>query len=381
MDNPKVIDIKLQEKKTVNFVFCLLYFIPFLIILVFILLYKNYVFIFQSGLLLLFAVLTGFLINLLWGIDLKNKTQKERNKMTFNSIKENRVNIILGSIVSIIIISVAAYNIGHILITGCTSPDDIELLDDNIEHEFVSLNELKHSKHNHDEEELEIEDINKKRENQFIPNPEVNNFVLDRLCNHEQILFFIFVIFLFYIFFLHIITIYCYLFNVGYLDQNKPSKYYHFVFTLCHFIPLVLMIFFQIILVQTVTVFQTGLLLPFGLVNGIFISILCGSKLTSKHELIFIIKGRSRYLIIITSIFSLIFLCIYLISLLSLYSDCGSSSTSSLNFTQFIVKEICEKEYSQSIILLVFLSYLLILHLTTLIVYSIYYSIKNFIPI
>jgi len=374
MGDTKLIDIKLQEKKTVSFVFCLLYFIPFLIFIVFILLYKNYVFIFQTGLLLLFAVITGFLINLLWGMELRNKTQREKNKISFNSIKENRVNIILGSIVSIIVISVAAYNLGHILITGCTSPDDIELLDDNIEHDLVSLDEIKHTdNHPHHDKQ--------KRELQYLPNTEVNNYVLDKLCNHEQVLFFILIIFLLYIFILHIVTVYCYLFHVGYLDQNKPSKYYHFVFTMCHFIPLILLLFFQIVLVQNVSVFQTGLLLPFGLVNGIFISILCGSKLTSKYELIFIIKRRSRYLIIISSIFSFIFLCIYLVSLLSLYIECGTTLPSSLTITQFIVKEICENEYSQTIILLVFLSYLLILHLITLIVYSFYYSIKNLIPI
>lgn len=367
MEIPKVLDNKLQEKTIVNFVFLLLYFIPFLIFIVFEILFINYVVLFQSGLLILFAVITGFLINLIWGIELKNKTQRERNKISFISIKINRVNIILGSIVSIIFIGVVAYNIGHILIKGCTTSDDFELLIDG--EDMISLDDITHTDHH--------------KEKRFIPNPEVKNFVIDRICKHEQVLFFIFIAFLLYLFVLHLVTIYCYLFHVGYLEHNKPSKYFHFIFTIIHFIPIALLLFCQIILVHKVTVFYTGLLLPFGLVNGIFISVLCESKLSNENLLIFIIKRRSRYLIIISSVFSFIFICIYLGYLYSLYYECGTVISMPVppSVTEFIITEICQHEYIHAIIYLVFLSFLIILHISTVLVYSIYYSIKNLITI
>jgi hypothetical protein len=383
MDEKKVKHEK--EKQTVNYIIASLYIIPFFCFLFIQIIWIYYLSIFQTGLLIIYGVLTGLFINITFGIDFPDYlSPKIKMKNSLKIILKNRINIITISFISIIFIGVYAYNLSNILIFGCPtigSPDgikDIELL--NYDENVYYLHEINddhnhHSRNDHhhggDEEPVE-------KEKRFIPNSNVHNFKLNRLCKDENVLFFIIIFFLFYIILLNIVTVISYGKNITSWNPKYNKKYNHFIFLILHFIPFCFVLFFQIILVYRVSVIQSGLLIPFGLITGILVSVMRNKEDNS----IFKITGKDRILIILFSLLSTLFTSLYLFNLSKLYSECvnyiiPSPPSTNKMFTDFMVVELCEKEFAITITILIFISYLLVLNFVTVIIYTFYFKINH----
>ena len=151
-----------KEKHIVNYIIASLYIIPFFGFLFIQIIWIYYLSIFQTGLLIIYGVLTGLFLNITFGIDFPAYLHpKIKMKNSMKIILKNRINIITISFISIIFIGVYAYNLSNILIFGCPtvgSPDgikDIELL--NYDENGYYLHEINddhnhHSRNHHEEE-------------------------------------------------------------------------------------------------------------------------------------------------------------------------------------------------------------------------------------
>lgn len=381
IDDPMENYKKLKEKQIVNFIFSILYIIPLVGILFIQIFWVYNISIFQTGLLIIYGLLTGLFLNLTFGFKYPLYMDKRKIGHGAYRIFNQRINIITISFISLIFIGIYAYNISNIIFFGCPTINnpggikDIELL--NYEEEKYYIHEIGNDNH----------EDNKKRELNILQNSKVHNFVLFRLCNNEQVLYFFILFFLLYLILLHIVTIYSYGRNIIYwIDESL--KYNHFIFLILHFIPFMIILILQIFLVYQVSVIQSGLLIPFGFVNGIFVSILRDGRESDINRLTkektFKITARNRIYIIISSIFSLIFILFFLYNLSKTYSECSNQLPMPIKppitnkmFTDFMVIEMCGPEYAISITILIFIYYLLILNFVTFIVYTIYFSIKN----
>ena len=97
---------------------------------------------------------------------------------------------------------------------------------------------------------------------------------------------------------------------------------------------------------------------------------------------IFKITGKDRILIILFSLLSTLFTSLYLFNLSKLYSECinfivPSPPSTNKMFTDFMVVELCEKEFPITVTILVFISYLLVLNFVTVIIYTFYFKINH----
>src|SRR4029078_3706641 len=126
---------KLNEERIINLVIALLYIVPFIGFLVLFILGINYVSIFQTGLLIVYAVLTGLYLNITFGFQFKSyqlNDNVQQNIEIMKRIKRQKVNIITISLISIIFLGIYAYNLTNILALGCPTVGgtlkDIELL-------------------------------------------------------------------------------------------------------------------------------------------------------------------------------------------------------------------------------------------------------------
>lgn len=366
----------LNEKRIINLVISLLYIIPFIGFLILFIIGINYISIFQTGLFIIYGVLTGIFFNITFGFEFKSYIQEDRVKQNieiYRRIIRQKVNIITISLCSIVFLAIYAYNLTNIIAFGCPTVGgtlkDIELLSQYEEIGYY-LHEL--GKDDHGDKDIDRE----KRDVNFLPNSRVHNFVLYRLCNDETVLFFIVLFSLFYVLFLHIFTI------VGYFrvwKRTEPLKYNHFVYILLHFIPLCIFLFFQIVLVYKVSVIQSGLLIPFGLINGILIAILT-NKTTNKN---FEITGLNRLLIILSSILSMAFVILYIINLSSLYSQCSGPINfpmvpiTNKMFSDFMIIEICNHEFVYTIFILIYIYYVIVLNVFTILMFIFYFKINT----
>jgi len=370
MENKK----KLQKK--INSILFILHFIPYALYIIYQLFWINYIFVFQTGLLIIYGLLTGLYFNVVLGFNYQDFTNKkdivDEHIKRIRQIKSNMITI---TFIGIIFYAICLFNLSNIIIAGCpsiNSPDgikNIELLDID---KGYSLNDIEEDNH----------DI--KRALQFLPNNDVNNFISSRLCHNEIVLFYLLFFFLIYILILNIITFYSYSYKITNWDDSKSTKYHHFVFTLLHFIPFLIVLAFNIIFVYRVTMIYNGLLIPFGFTTGILISVLRtqqGSlfKYDSKISRKFLLTSANRFYICISSLISILFVIIYIGKMSYSLSLCVSNipyTTDVTNkaYTDFLITELCNNEYIQSIILICFISYNIVLALITLILYLFYFK-------
>jgi hypothetical protein len=364
---------KLKEERIINLVITFLYLIPFIGFLVLFIIGINYISIFQTGLFIVYAVLTGLYINMTFGYQFKTYqiNSETQNKEIIKRIKRQRINIITISLISIIFLAIYAYNLTNIIAFGCPTVGgtlrDIELLDQYEETGYY----LKDINDNHQHQHHDKRDVN------FLPATAVHNFVLYRLCNDENVLFYIVLFFLFYILLLHGFTIVAYIRNIGMWKREESLKYNHFIIILLHFIPLCLLLFFQIILVYKVSVIQSGLLVPFGLLNGILLSLITNTS-NKRFEITWI----NRILIILASLLSMGFVVLYIINLSSNYAQCSGPINfpiipiTNKMFTDFMIVEICNHEFIYSIFILIYIYYIMVLNLFTALMFIFYFKIN-----
>lgn len=368
---------KLNEARIVNLIITFLYVIPFIGFLVLFILGINYISIFQTGLLIIYAVLTGLYLNITFGFQFKSyqiNDNELQNKEILRRIKHQRVNVITISLISIIFLAIYAYNLTNIIAFGCPTVGgtlkDIELLD-YYEETGYYLTEIDDHHPHHPQNNHGKRDVN------FLPATAVHNFVLYRLCNDENVLFYVVLFFLFYIVLLHGFTIVAYVRNIEMWKREETLKYNHFVIILLHFIPLCLLLFFQIVLVYKVSVIQSGLLIPFGLLNGILLSLI-----TNKSNKGFEITWINRTLIILASLLSMGFVLLYIINITFDYSQCSGPINfpmvpiTNKMFSDFMIVEICNHEFIYSIFILIYIYYIMVLNLFTVLMFIFYFKIN-----
>src|ERR1041385_4829447 len=357
-----------------------LYFIPYLLYVVTQLFFLNYVFLFQTGLLILYSLTTGMLLHISYG----NNTPSTMNKKDYlfelvHMVFQLKCNILSVTTISMIFTAICLYNMSNIIIFGCptiNSPDgikEIELLNGDIDR-LYSLDEI---------EDIHI-DHSLKRSTLLFYNKNVNDFYLTILCFDEQVLFYIVLFFSIYLMLLNFVTIYSYCFSINAWDYNKSTRYHHFVFTSLHFIPVLIILMAQIVFVYRVSMIYNGLYVPFGFLTGLLIAIMRTQSSNIYYDNNggvrnqFEITSPNRFYICISSIFSIIYLFIYIAKLMYSFSQCTSNipyPTESTNkmYTDFLVTELCSNEYIPSILLISFVSYILVLSLVTLLLYLFYF--------
>ena len=371
---------QLNEKRIINLVISFLHIIPFIGFLVLFIIGINYISIFQASLLIIYGVLTGLYFNITFGFSFKSYQLNDnikQNKEILKRIQRQKVNIITISLISLVFLGIYAYNLTNVLAFGCPTVGgtlkDIELLT-YYEETGYFLHELNADDDHHHKKEEE----SKKRDVNFLPNSAVHNFVLYRLCNDENVLFYIVLSYLLYILLLHGFTIVSYFKNIGVWKREESLKYNHYVFILLHFIPLCILLFFQIVLVYKVSVIQSGLLIPFGLLNGILLSII-----TNKTNKNFEITGTNRILIILSSFLSLGFVILYIINLSSLYAQCSGPINfpivpiTNKMFSDFMIVEVCNHEFIYTIFILIYIYYIMILNVFTILMFIFYFKINS----
>lgn len=371
---------KLNDKRIVGITLTIIYIFSFIGYLILLLIGINFISIFQSGLLIIFGLLTGIFLNLTFGFEYKTYDKDKVRKTTIyiNRILKHKITIITISLISIVFLAIYAYNLTNILAFGCPSIGgplrDIELLNyDEIGYYIEEVPEEKDDHHHHNNNK-------EKRDLNFIPNSKVHNFVLYRLCNDENVLFFIILFSLFFLVFLHLFTIVSYVKDttIQYWIQENQSKYNHFVFLLLHFMPLCIILFFQIVLVYKVSVIESGLLIPFGLLTGTLVSVIFNSN--KPH---FIITRINRIIIILSSFLSLIFVGLFIINISILYSQCSgpinfpSTPITNKMFSDFMIIELCQNEFVYTIFILIYIYYLIGLNIITLSLFIFYFKINS----
>lgn len=371
--------------RIVNLTIFLLFFIPYLIFIIYQLFWLNYIYLFQSGLLIIYGLITGILFNVIYGHDLPSFKSKDEANNDFNErISKLKTNIITSTVIGLIFFAILIYNISNIIILGCPSigsPDglrDIELLDLDKDGQYYYLHEIEEDVHTETSSSL-------KRDTQFISNDNVFNFYITRLCYNEVVLFYVVLFSLIYLFFLNFVTLYSYLSKITYWDITKSTRYHHFIFLLLHFIPFIIILFAQILFVYRVNMIYNGLLIPFGFVTGLLVSIMRTQTVVDfdrkhKRKLMFKITTGNRLGICLSSLLSALFVLIYIGKITYSFAQCTGNIPlpphhfTNKMYTDFLILELCNNEYVQSIIFIAFSGFVFVLTAITLLLYIFYFK-------